>query len=144
MFFLGLHILYNIIFPESSISFSETLWLVTVTVTMSSDVTDVWQCNHDITLTLTLNPNKEKEKEKKKLNKKTSVQALYVWHNVLLLSSDISGTYKRTTVKKKSISILKKQKIICTHLLLYTRQFFLVCIHLSWRLLPSIFTIASL
>ena len=38
-------------------------------MTMLSDVTDVWQYNHDVTLTLTLDPNKEK-KTKKKLNKK--------------------------------------------------------------------------
>ena len=39
---------------------------MTITVTMSSDVTDVWQCDHDITLTLTLNPNKENKKKKEK------------------------------------------------------------------------------
>jgi len=48
--------------------FSVILWLVTITVTMSSDVTDVWQCDPDVTLILILNPNKEnkwkKEKEK--------------------------------------------------------------------------------
>jgi len=52
---------------------------------MSSDVTDVWQCDHDITLTLTLNLNKEnksKKKKKKKLNKEISIQALYIWHRV--------------------------------------------------------------
>ena len=32
---------------------------------MSSDVTDVWQYDHDITLALTLVPSKEKKKEKK-------------------------------------------------------------------------------
>ena len=59
-----LYILYNNIFSELSMFFS---------VTMSSNVTDVWQCNHDVTLTLTLDPNKEnksKKKTKKKLNKK--------------------------------------------------------------------------
>ena len=56
--------LYNIIFPESFMFFSVTSWLVTITVTMLSDVTDVWQCDHDITLTLTLYLNKEKEKGK--------------------------------------------------------------------------------
>jgi len=57
------HILYDVILLEPFTSFSVTLWLVTITVTMSSDVTDVWQCDHDITLTLTLDLNKEKEKE---------------------------------------------------------------------------------
>jgi len=62
-------------------SFSVTLWLVTVTVIMSSDVTDVWQCDHDVTLTLTLDPNKEnKRKKKRELNKETNIQALYIWH----------------------------------------------------------------
>ena len=37
-----LYILYNIILLEPSISFPYIMWLVTVTVTMSSDVTDVW------------------------------------------------------------------------------------------------------
>ena len=55
-----LHMLYNIILLEFFIFFSVTSWLVTVTVTMSSDVTDVWQCDYDITLALTLDPNKEK------------------------------------------------------------------------------------
>ena len=73
-----LYMLYNIILLESSMSFSVTLWLVTVNVTVSSDMTDVWQCNHNITLILTLNPNKEnknknKNKNKRKLNKKASV-----------------------------------------------------------------------
>jgi len=64
-----LHILYDIILPEFSMSFSMTSWLVTVTVTISSDVTDVWQCDHDVILSLTLNLSKEntrkREKEKK-------------------------------------------------------------------------------
>jgi len=47
-------------------SFSVTLWLVTITVTMSSDVTDMWQCDHDVTLTLILNPNKENKSKRKK------------------------------------------------------------------------------
>ena len=53
-------------------------------VTMSYDVTDVWQCDPDITLTLILDPNKEynrkkkKKKRKKELNKKTNIQASYV------------------------------------------------------------------
>jgi len=47
---------------------------------MSSDMTDIWQYDHDITLTLTLDPNKEnKRKKKKKLNKETSIQASYIW-----------------------------------------------------------------
>ena len=32
------------------------LWLVTITVTVSYDVTDVWQYDHDVTLTLILDP----------------------------------------------------------------------------------------
>ena len=65
-------------FPKSSISFFVTSWLVT----MSSDVTDVWQCDHDVTLLLTLDPNKENKRKKKKreLNKETSVQTSHVWH----------------------------------------------------------------
>ena len=55
---------------------------MTVTVTMSSDVTDVWQCDYDIILALTLDPNKEKIKEKRKrkgnLDETTSVQALHI------------------------------------------------------------------
>jgi len=39
---------------------------------MSSDVTDVLQCDHNITLNI--NPNKEKNKKKKReLNKKASI-----------------------------------------------------------------------
>jgi len=34
---------------------------VTVTMTMSSDVTNVWQCNHNITLTLTLDSKIENQ-----------------------------------------------------------------------------------
>jgi len=42
---------------------------VTITVIMSSDVTNVWQYDHGITLTLILNPRiKEKKKEKEKEN----------------------------------------------------------------------------
>ena len=70
------YMLYNIIFPESFILFSVISWLVTITVTMFSDVTDVWQCDCDVTLTLTLDPNKENKRKKKKkgnLNKKASV-----------------------------------------------------------------------
>ena len=65
--------LYNIILPEPSMSFSIISWLVTITVTMSSDVTDVWQCDHDVTLILTLsleNKNKLNENENEILNKK--------------------------------------------------------------------------
>jgi len=50
------------------------LWLhdhVTITVTMTSDVTDMWQCDHDVTLTLTL--DLRKRKRKRKLNKKAKV-----------------------------------------------------------------------
>ena len=42
---------------------------MTTTVTMSSDVTDMWQCDHDITLTLTLHL----ENKNKILNEKTSI-----------------------------------------------------------------------
>ena len=45
------------------------LWLVIITVTMSSDVTDMWQCDHNITLTLTLDSNKENKSKKKKKEK---------------------------------------------------------------------------
>jgi len=41
-------------------------------------------CDCDITLTLTLDPRRkevEKIKRKRKLNKKTSAQALHIWHN---------------------------------------------------------------
>ena len=71
-----LYMLYDIILPESSMSFSVTLWLVTITVTMLSDVTDVWQCDYDVTLTLTLSlekKKKSKENKKKYLNEKTSI-----------------------------------------------------------------------
>ena len=61
--------LYDVILSEPSMSFFGILWLVTITVTMLSDVTDVWQYDHDITLTLTLVPSKEKEKEKEKVIK---------------------------------------------------------------------------
>ena len=48
---------------------------MTVTVTVLSDVTDVWQCDCDITLTLTLSSKKknQKEKEKEILNEKASI-----------------------------------------------------------------------
>ena len=65
-----LYMLYDVILPELSISFS-----VTITVAMSPNVTDVWWCDHDVTLTLTLDPHKEKKRE---LNKETSIQASYV------------------------------------------------------------------
>ena len=62
-----------------------------VTMTISSDVTDVWQYNYNITLTLTLDLRikKSKEKRKRKLNKKARVQALYIWqlHFLILLLS---------------------------------------------------------
>jgi len=48
---------------------------VTITVTMSSDVTDVWKCDCNITLTLTLDLGRkeiEKIKLKLKLNKNSS------------------------------------------------------------------------
>ena len=45
------------------------LWLVIITVIMSSDVTDMWQCDHNITLTLTLDSNKENKGKKKKKEK---------------------------------------------------------------------------
>ena len=68
--------LYNISLSELSLSFSVTSWLVTITVTMSSDVTDVWQCDYDVTLTLTLVPykeNKMKEEKNRKLDKETNI-----------------------------------------------------------------------
>jgi len=74
-----LYILYNIIFLESSMLFPVISWLVTITVTVWSDVTDVWQYDHDVTLALTLDPNKENKRKTTK-TKETSIQALYVWH----------------------------------------------------------------
>ena len=71
-----LYTLYVIILLELFMFFSVILWLVTVYVTMSSDVTDVWQCDCDIILTLTLDlskENKRKKKKKRKLNKKASI-----------------------------------------------------------------------
>ena len=47
---------------------------MTITVTMLSDVTDMLQCDHDITLTLTL----YLENKNKILNEKTSIQALHI------------------------------------------------------------------
>ena len=67
--------LYDIIVLESF-----TLFYVTITVTVSYNVTDVWQCNHNVNLTITLDfQNKDiKRKKKRILNKKTSVQASYI------------------------------------------------------------------
>jgi len=50
---------YDIILPEFSMSFSMISW--PVTITMSSDVTDVWQGNHDVTS----NPNPKFKMKKK-------------------------------------------------------------------------------
>ena len=57
------YMLYNIILLEPFISFSITSWLVTITMTVSSDMANVWQHNYDVTLTLTLS-SKEKNKLK--------------------------------------------------------------------------------
>ena len=67
---------YNIILLKSFILFSVILWLVTITVTMSSDVIGVWQYDCDVTLILTLSSlgkkiNQKKERELK--NKKASI-----------------------------------------------------------------------
>ena len=51
-----LHTLYDIILSKSSTFFS---------VTMSLDVTDVWQCDHDVTLTLILDLHKENKRKNK-------------------------------------------------------------------------------
>jgi len=67
---------YDIILLELFTSFSMILWLVIITVTMSSDVTDVWQCNHDITLTLTLSLKRkinQKENKNEIFNEKISI-----------------------------------------------------------------------
>ena len=58
---------------------------MTITVTMSSGVTDMWQYDSDITLTLTLDLNKEiKEKRKRKLNKiKRLAFKLHISNNTL-------------------------------------------------------------
>ena len=66
---------------ESSIPIYVILWLVTITVTISSDVTDVWQ--HDlITPILILGSKKENInwKKKKRLNKKANIQTSYIWY----------------------------------------------------------------
>ena len=71
---------------------------------MSSYVTDVWQCDHNVTLTLTLDPNKEnKKKRKRELNKKVSIQALHVWQ-----------VWKYVLKKTKSEGILKKLDFLQT------------------------------
>ena len=54
-----LYILYNIFIPEPSTSFSVISWLVTIIVTVLSDVTDIWQYAYSITLILTLSLEKE-------------------------------------------------------------------------------------
>ena len=51
---------YNIILSEFFIFFSMTSWLVTITMTMSYDVTDVWQHDHNVTS----NPNPKFKMEK--------------------------------------------------------------------------------
>jgi len=75
---------YDIILLEPSTSCSVTLWLVTITITMSSDVTGVLQRDHDITLTLTLSSQNEKIKKKKieirKENRIFRVHCLRLWH----------------------------------------------------------------
>jgi len=70
-----LYILYDIIVLELS-----TMFYMTITVTISSDVTDVWQCDYDVTLTLTLDPKIKiwKRKRKRTLNEKASIQALHI------------------------------------------------------------------
>jgi len=83
---------YDIILPELSIFFSVTLWLVTLTITMSSDVTDVWQYDCDVTT----NPNpkfkdmkvNQKRNKKEILNKKTSIQDFQLWHTSFFVSCD--------------------------------------------------------
>jgi len=57
-----IHCIIIIFFPESFIFFFVTSWLMT----MSSDVTDVWQYDHDVTLLLILDSNKENKRKKKK------------------------------------------------------------------------------
>ena len=54
-----LYILYDIFIPEPSTSFSVISWLVTIIVTVLSDVTDIWQYAYNITLILTLSLEKE-------------------------------------------------------------------------------------
>ena len=51
---------YNIVLPEFSMFFSVFLWLVTIIVTLSSDVTDLWQ--HDCDITSNSNPKFKIEK----------------------------------------------------------------------------------
>ena len=51
---------YNIVLPESSMFFSVFLWLVTIIVTLSYNVTDAWQ--HDCDITSNSNPKFKIEK----------------------------------------------------------------------------------
>ena len=50
---------------------------MTVTMTISSDVTNVWQCNHDTTLTLTLD-SKIKNQSKLKLKLKRKLKETWI------------------------------------------------------------------
>ena len=53
------------------------MWFVTITVTMSSDVTDVWQHNLvTLTLTLVLKIENGKENQKKNENRKENKNKL--------------------------------------------------------------------
>ena len=75
---------YDIILPEPFTSFFVTLWFVTITVTMSSDATDMWQHDHDVTLTLTLSfkikkKRKENILESNVLNSNISTQYIACW-----------------------------------------------------------------
>ena len=65
--------LYDIILLELFTFFFIISWLITITMTMLSDVTDVWQNDHNIILTLISSlekKNKLKENKKEILNKK--------------------------------------------------------------------------
>jgi len=65
---------------------------MTLTVTMSSDVTNVWQYDCDVTT----NPNpkfkdrkvNQKRNEKEILNEKTSIQGLQLWYTFFSVSCD--------------------------------------------------------
>ena len=91
-----------------------------ITVTMSSDVTDVWQCDHDITLTLTLSLKRkinQNQNQNQIFNEKISIQALYVWYQGLVWQS-YHNCHKIVTKLSQSwshnyIIIIKEHKKFC-------------------------------
>jgi len=97
---------------------------------VSSDVTDVWQCDSDITLTLTLDLNKEynkkrKKKRKRELNKETSIQALYVWHWVAKAKHKLQQSLTRSLYFlewSESDRLLLCDKICVSYVMATTRH----------------------